>query len=146
MQDSAPLSVSCSFQQAYKRLCDPELICLKRDIAVSKGQTVECMTVRHFSENNTQKVEVWVGSGQSDNLSAQVTIIDLSDMGVEVNKFLVRSKGSTPLGLNTVSIAWPIGSISNTRISDEGYFYMWVLFQKYSYLEIASFGDAKSDN
>ena len=95
MQDSAPLNVSCSFQQAYKRLCDPELICLKRDIAVSKGQTVECMTVRHFSENSTQKVEVWVGSGQSDNLSAQVTIIDLSDMGVEVNK----SKGSTPLGL-----------------------------------------------
>ena len=53
---------------------------------MSKGQTVECMTVRHFTEGITSKVEVWVGSGQSDDLSAQVTIIDLSDMGVEVNR------------------------------------------------------------
>ena len=67
-------------------MCDPELICLKRDIAVSKGQTVECMTVRHFEEKGTPKVEVWVGSGQSDNLSGQVTIIDLSDNGVEVGR------------------------------------------------------------
>ena len=58
---------------------------MKRDIAVSKGQTVECMTVRHFEEKNTPKVEVWVGSGLSDNLSGQVTIIDLSDSGVEVS-------------------------------------------------------------
>lgn len=69
-------------------MCNPEFICLKREIAVSKGQTVECMTVRHFTEENDSKeeakVEVWVGSGQSDDLSAQVTIIDLSDMGVEV--------------------------------------------------------------
>ena len=57
---------------------------MKRDIAVSKGQTVECMTVRHFEEEGTPKVEVWVGSGQSDNLSGQVTIIDLSDNLVEV--------------------------------------------------------------
>lgn len=69
--------------QAYSRLCDPELICLKREIAVCKGQTVECMTIRHFTENNTPKLEVWVGSGQSDNQSGQVTIIDLSEMGVE---------------------------------------------------------------
>ena len=67
-------------------MCDPELICLKRDIAVSKGQTVECMTVRHFEEKDTPKVEVWVGSGLSDNLSGQVTIIDLSDSGVEVSR------------------------------------------------------------
>lgn len=67
-------------------MCDPELICLKRDIAVSKGQTVECMTVRHFEEKDTPIVEVWVGSGQSDNLSGQVTIIDLSDNGVEVDQ------------------------------------------------------------
>ena len=44
------------------------------------------MTVRHFQEKNTPKAEVWVGSGQSDNLSGQVTIIDLSDNGVEVGR------------------------------------------------------------
>ena len=66
-------------------MCDPELICLKRDIAVSKGQTVECMTVRRFEEKATPKVEVWLGSGLSDNFSGQVTIIDLSDNGVEVS-------------------------------------------------------------
>ena len=54
-----------------------------------KGQTVECMTVRHFNEGDTSKVEVWVGSGQSDDLSGQVTIVDLSDTGVEVNDFLI---------------------------------------------------------
>lgn len=70
-------------EQAFSRLCNPELICLKREIAVSKGQTVECMAVRHFTEDNTEKVEVWVGSGQSDDLSAQVTIIDLSEKGIE---------------------------------------------------------------
>lgn len=70
-------------EEAYSRLCNPELICLKREIAVSKGQTVECMTVRHFKEDNTPRVEVWVGSGQADDLSAQVTIIDLCDKGVE---------------------------------------------------------------
>lgn len=59
---------------------------MKRDIAVSKAQTVECMTVRHFEEKDTPKVEVWVGSGQSDNFSGQVTIIDLSDNGVEVSR------------------------------------------------------------
>ena len=59
---------------------------MKRDIAVSKGQTVECMTVRHFEEKHTPKVEVWVGSGQSENLSGQVTIIDLSGNGVEVGR------------------------------------------------------------
>lgn len=91
-----PLNVSCSFWQAYSRLCHPELICLKRDIAVSKGQTVECMTVRHFTEKDTPKLEVWVGSGQSDDLSGQVTIVDLSDMGVEVNKFT----------LTQVSVPW----------------------------------------
>lgn len=52
---------------------------------MSKGQTVECMTVRHFNEGDTSKVEVWVGSGQSDDLSGQVTIINLSDTGVKVN-------------------------------------------------------------
>ena len=52
---------------------------------MSKGQTVECMTVRHFNEGDTSKVEVWVGSGQSDDLSGQVSIINLSDTGVEVN-------------------------------------------------------------
>ena len=77
------------FLQAYSRLCNPELICLKREIAVSKGQTVECMTVRHFKEDNTPRVEVWVGSGQADDLSAQVTIIDLCDKGVEVNVFFL---------------------------------------------------------
>ena len=65
-------------------MCDPELICLKRDIAVCKGQTVECMAVRHFLENGAAKVEVWMGSGQSDSLNAQVTIVDLSEKGVEV--------------------------------------------------------------
>jgi len=44
------------------------------------------MTVRHFEEKDTPKVEVWVGSGQSDNFSGQVTIIDLSDNGVEVGR------------------------------------------------------------
>ena len=72
------------FLKAYSRLCDPELICLKRDIAVCKGQTVECMAVRHFLENGAAKVEVWMGSGQSDSLNAQVTIVDLSEKGVEV--------------------------------------------------------------
>ena len=67
------------------------MICLKRDIAVSKGQTVECMTVRHFTEDNIPKVEVWVGSGQSDDLSAQVTIIDLSDMGVKVIIIIINT-------------------------------------------------------
>lgn len=80
------------FFQAYSRLCDPELICLKRDIAVSKGQTVECMTIRHFTEDDTPKLEVWVGSGLSDDLSGQVTIIDLSDMGVEVKKLRYHHK------------------------------------------------------
>lgn len=42
------------------------------------------MTIRHFTENNTPKLEVWVGGGQSDDLSGQVTIIDLSEKGVEV--------------------------------------------------------------
>lgn len=72
------------FLKAYSRLCDPELICLKRDIAVCKGQTVECMAVRHFLENGAAKVEVWMGSGQSDSVNAQVTIVDLSEKGVEV--------------------------------------------------------------
>lgn len=50
---------------------------------------MECMTVRHFIEDNTAKVEVWVGSGQSDDQSAQVTIIDLAESGVEVNDLSV---------------------------------------------------------
>ena len=53
---------------------------------MSKGQTVECMTVRHYEEKDTPKMEVWVGSGLSDNLSGQVTIIDLSDNAVEVGR------------------------------------------------------------
>ena len=78
--------------QAYSRLCDPELICLKREIAVSKGQTVECMAVRHFEEDNVPKVEVWVGSGQADDNSAQVAIIDLCDKGVEVKSIVNRHR------------------------------------------------------
>ena len=42
------------------------------------------MAVRHFLENGAAKVEVWMGSGQSDDLNAQVTIVDLSEKGVEV--------------------------------------------------------------
>lgn len=42
------------------------------------------MAVRHFLENGAAKVEVWMGSGQSDSLNAQVTIVDLSEEGVEV--------------------------------------------------------------
>ena len=42
------------------------------------------MAVRHFLENGAAKVEVWMGSGQSDSLNAQVTIVDLSEKGVEV--------------------------------------------------------------
>lgn len=45
---------------------------------------MECMAVRHFLENGAAKVEVWMGSGQSDSLNAQVTIVDLSERGVEV--------------------------------------------------------------
>lgn len=44
------------------------------------------MTVRHYEEKDTPKMEVWVGSGLSDNLSGQVTIIDLSDNAVEVGR------------------------------------------------------------
>ena len=63
---------------------------------MSKGQTVECMVVRHFEEDNVPKVEVWVGSGQSDDTSAQVAIIDLCDKGVEVKSIV---NGYRPHGM-----------------------------------------------
>ena len=52
--------------QVYKRLSDPEFVCLKGDIAVCKGQAVECFAVRSFNEHGCQKREVWIGSGASD--------------------------------------------------------------------------------
>lgn len=64
---------------------------------MSKGQTVECMVVRHFEEDNVPKVEVWVGSGQSDDTSAQVAIIDLCDKGVEVKSIV---NGYRPHGMH----------------------------------------------
>ena len=52
--------------QVYQRLSDPEFISLKQDIAVCKGQAVECMAIRYFLDHGVSKMEVWVGSGASD--------------------------------------------------------------------------------
>jgi hypothetical protein len=53
--------------QVYQRLNDPEFVSLKQDIAVCKGQAVECMATRYYSdEEGNRKMEVWIGSGASD--------------------------------------------------------------------------------
>lgn len=53
--------------QVYQRLSDPEFISLKQDIAVCKGQAVECMAVRSFTnKDHINQMEVWIGSGASD--------------------------------------------------------------------------------
>ena len=53
-------------EQVYQRVCDPEFISLKQDIAVCKGQAVECMATRVFCDGGVNKMEVWIGSGASD--------------------------------------------------------------------------------
>ena len=77
-------SDSCCLRQAYERLCSAELLCLKREVAVCKGQTVECMTVRHYTEKNEQKMEVWMGSGMSDIISSQVSWTNVTGREAEV--------------------------------------------------------------
>ncbi|XP_048584779.1 leucine-rich repeat serine/threonine-protein kinase 2 isoform X2 [Nematostella vectensis] len=68
-------------QEVFERLYTAELVCLKRDVVVCKGQTVECMAVRHYTEGNTDRMEVWTGSGLSDNYTGQVSWFDIADTG-----------------------------------------------------------------
>ena len=72
------------------------------------------MTIRHFTENNTPKLEVWVGGGQSDDLSGQVTIIDLSEKGVEVRnlRYLYCITWKLALCVLVIRIVW---SLYNTQ-------------------------------
>jgi hypothetical protein len=51
---------------------------------VCKEQTVECMAVRNYTENDQNKIELWIGSGLSDNFSGQVSWVNLTDSGNEV--------------------------------------------------------------
>ena len=70
--------------KVYERLGTAELLCLRRDVAVCKEQTVECMAVRHFKHEGSQKLELWMGSGLCGDNSAQVSWLNLTDRHTEV--------------------------------------------------------------
>lgn len=70
--------------KVYKRLSTAELLCLRREVAVCKEQTVECMAVRHFVYKGSEKLELWMGSGMSGDNTAQVSWLNLTDQHTEV--------------------------------------------------------------
>lgn len=75
------------YLQVFERLSKAELLCLKRDIPVFKEQTVECMTIRKYEEDNQEMIEVWIGSGLCENNSGIVSWVNLTDRENEVNNW-----------------------------------------------------------
>ena len=48
-------------------LLDANIVCLKREVAISREQSVECTAARKFTApDNSNKIEVWVGSGETE--------------------------------------------------------------------------------
>ena len=47
-------------------LLSANIVCLKREVAISREQSVECTAFRSFTEDNRDKIEVWVGSGETE--------------------------------------------------------------------------------
>lgn len=42
-------------------------MCLKREVAISRGQSVECTATRKFTQDDgCERLEVWVGSGETE--------------------------------------------------------------------------------
>lgn len=49
-----------------KALVSANIVCLKREIAISRDQSIECTTIRRFKEGEQDKLEVWVCSGEQE--------------------------------------------------------------------------------
>ncbi|XP_066910752.1 leucine-rich repeat serine/threonine-protein kinase 2-like isoform X2 [Clytia hemisphaerica] len=48
-------------------LLDANIVCLKREVAISREQSVECTVSRKFTtHDNLNKIEVWAGSGETE--------------------------------------------------------------------------------
>jgi hypothetical protein len=47
-------------------LLSANIVCLKREVAICREESVECTAFRRFVEDNQDKIEVWVGSGQTE--------------------------------------------------------------------------------
>lgn len=48
-------------------LLDANIVCLKREVAISRGQSVECTATRKFTQDDgCERLEVWVGSGETE--------------------------------------------------------------------------------
>lgn len=54
-------------------LLSVDLLCLKREAAICKEQSVECMAVRKYIEDGKEKQEVWVASGQCNSGGNQLS-------------------------------------------------------------------------
>ncbi|CAH1784290.1 unnamed protein product [Owenia fusiformis] len=95
--------------ELFESLNSAELLCLKSIIPVSKGLTVECMTVRSCGDG---RLELWVGSGDKD--CVQISWVKLTDSAMEVKGLIFKDSRilcMTSLGVNTIVVGSQSGKI-----------------------------------
>ena len=65
-------------------LLDANIVCLKREVAISRGQSVECTATRKFEQDGCHRLEVWVGSGETEQ--SQISWFTLGVVKKQVNE------------------------------------------------------------
>ncbi|XP_057306115.1 leucine-rich repeat serine/threonine-protein kinase 2-like isoform X1 [Hydractinia symbiolongicarpus] len=74
-------------------LLSVDLLCLKREAAICKEQSVECMAVRKYIEDGKEKQEVWVASGQFNTGGNQLSWFSINpDKKQTVQGMLVKTR------------------------------------------------------
>lgn len=85
----------------FERLNSGEMLCLMKELVVSRAANAECFTVGYSSASNgpSSNPRAWVGGGSSTRRLGCVTSIDLETEKVTTQVFIIEDLSTQALTL-----------------------------------------------
>ncbi|XP_070559117.1 leucine-rich repeat serine/threonine-protein kinase 2-like isoform X2 [Ptychodera flava] len=91
-------------EEVFNRLNSAELLCLKKDYPVFKGVSAESIAIRTYSEHGEEKIELWLGGGDSTTGIISWINLDSKDTASAAQGMILKSEDQNSIESRVTSV------------------------------------------